>query len=239
MLRILVVFLGLGVSDTAVMAQAAEEIVVTGSRITRYESETVPAVHLRRNADFIVVNAYIESDSRNAKLRRDEVNKTLRSLQKAASQAADIELGLSKSFETADQEIEYVVPFELDEVSISNGYRQDTSRVSFIIKTPITDNDTDPDVLYERIEAFMDSVKVTGRAEVTDSDGPNLSLVNIAQYRKPLLEAIAADNAQLRAIFGEGYDVSIDGLHEPIRWRVVGPLQVAVYFPYRSSLYVD
>ncbi len=220
-------------------AQDAEEIIVTASRISNYQSDTIPVVNLRRKADFMVVESSIESDSRSAKLRATEVEKTLKSLVASASRADHIELGLTKTFETDDQEIEYVIPFVLEDVEVSSGYRQDTSQVRFIIKTPINESDEDPELVFGRIMAFIESVKEEGRAVVSDADEPNLSLVNIGQYRAPLLQAIAADNAELRKIFGEGYEVAIGGLEEPVRWRVVGPMQVAVYFPYYSSIAVD
>lgn len=134
---------------------------MTASRIASFQSDTISVVHLRRKADFMVVNAFIESDSKAFQLRQKEVSDTLRSLAAAASCASNIEPGLLKVFETDDRELEYLRPFELDNVEWGSGYRQDTSRVSLIIRTPINAGDTDPDEVYGRIEAFIDLVKVT------------------------------------------------------------------------------
>lgn len=218
-------------------AQSLEEIVVTGSRVSSYANDSVPVVYIKRHADFLVLNTYIESDSRNRELRAKEVRETLSSLIESSKKAKLIELGLIKTFETDNEEFEYIVPFTLDAAELSSGYRADTSRVSFVIKSPIRAGDTSPEAVLERIEAFTESVKVSGRAVVADSGDVNLSLVNIAQYRVPLLKKIAEDSKRVREIFGNDYAVNVSGIDEQVRWKVVGPMQIAIYFPYLSSVY--
>ena len=213
-----------------------DEIVVTASRIGGYDSESVPVVHIKRRPDFMVVDAFIESDSRDAATRRREINNTLESLANRAASTPGITLGLSRTFETDSDEIEYVVDFSIDAVTIFSGRRPDTSRVALVIKSPISESDDSPDAVYERIESFIQSVDVSGRAVVNDYGETNYSLIGISQYREPLLKLIAEDVAKLRALFGEEYQVSIGGLEDPVRWRVSGPMQLAIYFPYNSSL---
>jgi len=36
-------------------------------------------------------------------------------------------------------------------------------------------------------------------------------------------------------VFGDSYDVHIGGLEEQVRWRVSGPLELTLYFPYTSA----
>ena len=81
----------------------------------------------------------------------------------------------------------------------------------------------------------MDSVPETGRASVGSYDDPGFSVVNIAQYRAPLLARIAADVKLVKEALGDDYQVTITGLEEPIRWRVTGPMSLAIYFPYMST----
>jgi len=215
-----------------------EEIVVTGSRISASFEDQVPVVFLKKRADFMVTKAYVESDSRSDKLRRNEVLKTIDALQKSASRNPDIELGLLKTFETDDDEIEYIVPFSMDEIEkegLNSGYRADTTRVNLIIKTPIKSADSDPEKVYARLDSFMDSVTVSGRTVVTDSSDPGLSIVNIAQYRRALLEKIAQDTRLIQEVFGDNYRINISGLESPVRWRMIEALELAIYFPYYSS----
>ncbi|MEN7343154.1 MAG: hypothetical protein AAAFM81_09420 [Pseudomonadota bacterium] len=221
--------------------QGLDEIVVTGSRISpsSIDFDAVPVVHIERRPDFMVVSAFVESDSRRADLRRSEVNKTLANLAKRAENEALIELGLLRRFETGDDDIEYVIPFSMDEAVMVNGYRADTSRVNLVVKSPVRESDASPDEIYERIEAFLDEVSVNGRAVVSDTGDTNFSLVKIAQYREPLLRKLADETALLRSIFGDEYHVSIGGFDETLRWRTTGPMTLAIYFPYSASIAVD
>lgn len=222
---------------TAAIAQE-DEIIVTGSRISRYESDTVPVMNLKKRADFMVVEVIVESDSRDAKLRKDEVFKTLSALAERADRDQEIELGIKRTFETDSDEIQIVEPFNRNLIRdkiLTGGGRADTSRAVIVAKTRIGGADS-YDAAYERLEAFAKGAAVTGRATVTESGEPGLSIVDIGQYRAPLLTMIASDNKAVRSVFGDDYRVSISGLEEPVRWRVTGPLDLAIYFPYKSVI---
>lgn len=75
----------------------SDEIVVTGTRLSSYDNDAIPVVHLKRRPDFVIVNTYIESDSRDKDLRRREVFSTIVSLEKAVAKNKFIELGLVKT----------------------------------------------------------------------------------------------------------------------------------------------
>lgn len=215
-----------------------DEIIVTGSRISKYESDTVPVIRIERRADFMVLEVIVESDSRDAKLRKDEVFRTLSALSDRAERDQGIDLGVVRTFETDDDEIQFVEPFNRNSIRdqiLKSGARTDTTHATVVAKTPISANDT-YDVAYGRLEAFIKGAAVTGRATVTEGDDPGLSIVDISQYRAPLLKMLASDNEAVRAVFGDQYRVTIAGLEEPVRWRVTGPLDLAIYFPYESSI---
>ncbi|HXI86369.1 MAG TPA: hypothetical protein VNH64_02840 [Parvularculaceae bacterium] len=220
-------------------AQEDQEIVVTGSRIARYEGDIVPVIRLQRKADFMIVSAIVESDSRDAKLRQDEVLKTLEAMATRADRDSKIELGLSRTYESDDDEIEIVAPFTRSALTanlLSKGKREDTSYATVIIKTPIEPSKDTFDGAQSRIAAFVKTVPVTGRATITADQDPGLSIVNLDQYRAPLLKMLAADDVAIQSIFGNSYRLSISGLENPVRWRVTGPLDLAIYFPYKSAV---
>jgi hypothetical protein len=91
------------------------------------------------------------------------------------------------------------------------------------------------DAAYARPEKFVEETPVTGRATATTSDEPGLSMVDIGKSRAPLLIALAEDAKTIRAALGDNYRLSIGGLDQPVRWRVTGPLDLAIYFPYSSA----
>ncbi len=58
----------------------SDDIVGTGARISSFESNTIPYIHLKRKPDFIIQEIFIESDSRSKTLRLEEINKTMLAL---------------------------------------------------------------------------------------------------------------------------------------------------------------
>ena len=127
--------------------------------------------------------------------------------------------------------IEYVVPFSkefIEEHGLVTGNRPDTTRVQLIIKTPIQKSDNSPEQVYASLEKFMDSVPVTSRAVVRDMSEPGLSIVNISHYREPLLRQIAKDNAVIKDHPGTYYRTKISCPENPVRWRMTGPLELAI-----------
>lgn len=218
---------------------ALQEIVVSGARIsggnTVESGELVPVVKLRRNADFLFVEAVIESDSLEATLRATEVNATLRTLKRQADADPAIALSLKKTFETEDDELIYLVDFSQDAVQLTQGYRPSTTRVTLIVKTPISPTETDVDAATARLEDFIDSVQGEGRASVISDDEYGLTVVDIEKYRGELLQRLAADAAAAATAFG-GAAIAVTGLQEPVRWKPAGPLQIDIYFPYTLGL---
>jgi hypothetical protein len=233
----LLIALAAAMAISAPVAAQEDEIVVTGSRISDYERDIIPVIYLSKRADFMVVEVSVESDSREAKLRREEVTKTLEAIAERADRDDRVELGVVRTFEANDDEVKYVEPFtraSIREEIFMSGSRADTTRVSIVVKTPITSADTF-DTAYARIERFVDETPETGRAAASESDEPGLSVVDLGKYRAQLLQMIAADNNAVRSVFGDGYRVSISGLEKPVRWRVTGPLELALYFPYAMA----
>lgn len=225
------------ITASAAFAQS-EEIIVTGSRIASYDDDTIPVIHIVRKADFMTVAATVESDSRDKSLRQNEVLKTLEAMAARAERDSRIELGILREFTTDNDEIEFIAPFEKSMINadiLQYGGRTDTSRATIIVKTPIGANDTF-DSAKARIVSFLKGVPVAGRALIDGDDDPGLSIVDIGQYRQPLLALLAADNEAVKSVFGEDYLISISGLEQPVRWRVSGPLDLTLYFPYKSAV---
>lgn len=214
-----------------------DEIIVTGSRISAYERDFVPVVHLKRRADFLLTTITVESDSRDGELRRSEVLKTLSALADRAAKDASVELAVKRTFEFEDDEIVYVEPLTTKALAadiLTGGSRSDTTKAELIVKTAIRPEDT-LETAFGRLEKFAQSASKTGRALVYADNEPGLSVVDLDRYRAPLLAAIAADAAALKSALGPDYGISLAGFEQPVRWRVVGPLELALYFPYSSA----
>lgn len=212
-----------------------DEIIVTGSRIQRYDQDvspsSVPSVTVTRRADNLIVSIRVVNDTREATGRRDELIQTLRSMARAAGSAPDIAL----SIEDEGQ----LVAFNADMVSTLtlgvDGNRADTSTASLIVKTPIRADDT-LDSASSRIEQFIERVDKAGRSLVSINGDWQLSIINPAQYRPSILQAIAEDSRKTALIFGEGYAAEVTGMANTLTWVQSGPLDLAMFVPYSMTI---
>ena len=76
-----------------------------------------------------------------------------------------------------------------------------------------------------------------GQNHQTDVSGDwQLTVINPAQYRAPILAAIAADARTTSATFGEGYAVDVEGMSNRVTWRQSGPLELSLFIPYEMTV---
>ena len=204
------------------------EVVVTGSRMQDYEPTMTPYVSLKRRADNLIVEVKVVCDTRDESQRREELKATLRNMIKAAGPNAGIELGLGS---------EVVGRFDatmLDAV-IARDTKPDTSYAKVIIKTRVLPGDSF-DTATGRIEAFVARTPKAGRTEILRSGDWNLTLIGPERYRGEIIGLIAADAKQTAGAFGEAFGAKIEGLQLPVSWYQSGPLELALYIPYKQTI---
>lgn len=208
-----------------------DEIIVTGSRAIEWDPDDVPVIQLERRADNLIVAVRVVNDTREARGRRDEITRTLRAMARAAAGRADIDLSIEDDGALVALTEDMVSTLTL---GIDPG-RSDTSVASLVVKTPIREGDT-LDAASERIEDFVDGVAPVGRSIADISGDWQLSVINPAQYRAPILAAIAADARATAATFGEGYAVQVEGMSNRVTWRQSGPLDLSLFIPYDMTV---
>jgi len=242
MRRWVVCGLSLLVTLALVMSAPAgsQEIIVTSRQQTRaagVEEGPVarPAVIFRNRADNVVQQVWVVDDTRNAEARLAELKDAIASLDQAANQSRGVQIALV--LENAEG-LQLVRPFARDKAiaAIENGSRQDTSRVRVLAKTAITDADRDQAQPIARIEAFLRSVKLSGRAQIERLGEPALSLIRPEQYRGAVAAAIAADARLIAGQLGEGYAAKLEGLERPIEWEQLDELELGLYVRYRLTI---
>lgn len=210
------------------VAQGVEEIVVTGARLSEYDANSTPQVTLRKRADNLITIATVACDTRDESQRKAELKATLRNLVRAAGQDKRIDLAVGEEVLGAFDES------MLDAV-IQKGSKVDTSTATLIIKTSVSAGDTF-DSATGRIEAFVEGTPKVGRTEVLLDDDWQLTLVNPGQYRPEVAKLIAEDARRMAALYGDGYGVEVQGLQLPVSWYQAGPLDLAIYIPYRLNV---
>jgi hypothetical protein len=204
------------------------EIVVTGSRMQDYEPTETPAIVLKRRADNIITSIEVTCDTRDLIQRRQELKTTLQALVKNAA-AAGIELAVED-----DDVVRKFDVTDLDSI-IRAATKVDTSTATLTLKTRVLPTDTF-ETVTGRIEAFVKKTPKSGRTEVLMSDDWDLTLIGPGQYRSEIIGLVAADANRSAKAFGEGYSVTIEGLTLPVTWYQSGPLELALYIPYRQTI---
>lgn len=212
------------------LAQDSEvgEIVVTGSRLQDYEPTETPAIVLKRRADNIITNIEVTCDTRDLTQRRQELKATLQALVKAAGPAG-IELAVEN-----DDIVRKFDASDLDGI-IRAATKVDTSTATLTLKTRVLPTDTFESVTG-RIESFVKKTPKSGRTEVLMSDDWDLTLFGPGQYRDAIIGLVAADANKTARAFGDGYSVVVEGLTLPVTWYQSGPLELALYIPYRQTV---
>ena len=215
------------------------EIVVTGSRArpvyldsrnrpieVEEDSESLPAIGLRRRADFALLPVVVAGDTRDRDQRREEIFTMVRSALERA-RPAGIELAIGDFF---------VVPLTADNyrtLAFQPDGRPDSERVAFFVKTRLGASADEANQAITRLEQFIRNVPAAGRAELRAAGPLTLSIVAPDQYRGPILDLIASDARSIAARFGPNQQVEAQGLDRPVEWRRAGVTEVFLFIPHR------
>ena len=208
--------------------QQSAEVVVTGSRIEQdVYSRDMPAVGLRRTADFLVQDVMIRGDTRDQKQRREEIRAMLvKAIQLAKQHGVELAFG------------DYILPpltlANVDDIAIAQDNRPDSEKIGFLVKAPLGGTETGA-AAQERIEAYVKAVPEGGRAQMEEAGDATLSVVGPDSYRMQIADKIAEDARALAARVGDGYAVEIEGLNMPVQWARSSPSEVMLYIPYKLT----
>lgn len=216
------------------------EVVVSGSRAhqsymdprtntaieTEEDASGLPSVGLRRRADYALLPVLIAGDTRERDQRRQEILTMVRSALDLARRSG-IELAVGDFF---------VVPLTAENyrtLIFQGDGRPDSERVNFFIKTRLGASADEANQAVTRLEQFVRSVPVAGRAEMRAAGALTLSIVAPDQYRSQILDMVATDARAIAGRFGPQQQVEAHGLDRPVEWRRAGVTEVFLYIPHR------
>lgn len=207
-------------------APALGEVMVTASRDNaRYALQNRPVVGMRRQADSIVTQVTISSDSRDAETRKREIHAILlAALDRAGTAGIEIVMG---SFELTP-----VTRANYLDLPMPSAGRIDTNRVEVMAKTRLAGSST---AAEQKLKAFVKALPRSGRGAV-DSSGLTLTVINPDQYREAIVKSVAEDARHYASIFGPDYAVQVSGVDGQIAWSQVSPTEVFLYVPYRYAI---
>jgi hypothetical protein len=198
---------------------------VTGSRreAESYD-ERVPAVGLRRTADFAIQPITVTGDTRDPDTRHEEIYQTIRkAIESAGAQGVQLAFG--------DAIVEPLTLANYRNLTLKKDNRPDSDRVELLVKAPLAGS-TDAREATARIDRFLKSVKPVGRALIEANDDMTLSIVAPDQYRSAIGKIVAEDAAAMAGKFGPAYAVEVRGLNRPVEWARASLTEVLLYVPY-------
>lgn len=225
----IVLFAVLIATGTVAPAQEADpgtsEIIVTASRREAEDfDERVPAVGLKRVADFAIQRVRVTGDTRETATRHEEMYQTIRrAIELAGSHGVQLAFG-----ETI---VEPLTLANYRDLTFEGDSRPDTNQVSLMIKSSLSGG-VDAREATARIDRFLKALKPIGRALVVESGDMTLSIVAPDQYRGDIGALVARDAAAMAGKFGADYAVEVRGLNRPVEWSRAGLTEVLLYIPY-------
>jgi hypothetical protein len=208
-------------------APALGEVAVTGNRLNaRYAQQDRPVIGLRRQADSVVMQIAVSSDSRDEATRKREIHSMLLS-------ALDRAAGAGVELVTGSFELTPVTKANYQELPLNWAGRPDTSKVDLMVKVKL---DGSIDAAQKRIDAFVKAVPRSDRGAVDKMSGLTLTIVNPDQYRDAIVKLIAEHTRTYAAMFGPDYAVQVNGVDGQVNWSQVSGTEVFLYIPYRYTI---
>jgi len=204
----------------------SQEVVVTASRIEQDDYQRdMPAVGLRRTADFLVQEVVIRGDTRDPKQRAVEIRQMLqKAVQLASRQGVQLAYG--------DYILTPLTLDNLDEITLTNDNRPDSQKVEFLVKAPLASKESGT-AAEKRIEDYVEAVPEVGRAQMDMYGDSSLSIVGPDKYRVQIADKVMEDARALSAKMGSDFAVTIEGLNMPVLWTRAGSSELMLYVPYK------
>jgi hypothetical protein len=235
------------------------EVVVTGSRISNSISPISiaapqpPVIGFKRLADSAVRNIEIVSDSRDAAMRKREVQgMLLDAIDRAKRDGFSLVTGQFELVEVSRNNWQDQFPglagkADADEEDDDEDYDDDDddapgpafeddgsdARVRLKVKTKL---DGSIDNAQRKISSFVKAVPVTGRSQIEQTGGLALTIIKPEQYRDEIYRRIADGAKHAVGFYGPDYSVGVSGLDNAIAWKQVSNTEVFLYIPYSFSV---
>jgi hypothetical protein len=206
----------------------SEEIVVTAQRRSESYGE-MPAVTIKKAADFLVQEIQLTNDSRSPELRKKEIISTIEGMLKRTSADKNIALSYGEGF---------LLPVDLTDESlqiIEDRKRSDTSAIHIFVKITLSAGDNTKAKIAD-LRKFISRTQVAGRTEIEAQGDVGLSIVNPEKYRYEILTKIAEENARLTRAIGGKCRVKLAGLAARVQWERTDIAELTLYVPYGTEM---
>jgi len=252
----LALFASAAFTSSALAQDDASEVIVTAQRIPSPGAGAVvekpPVIGLKRQADSAVRNIEIMSDSRDAKMRRREVQAMLlAALDRAKREGLSLVTGQFEVVEITGDNWRDQFPALAGKVDADADDEDDDDEEEDSKPKPSFEDsgsnaiarlkvkvrlDGSISNAQQRITAFVKAVPPTGRSQIEQKGGLALTIVNPDQYRDEIYRRIAAGANRAVGFYGADYAVNVSGLDRAVAWSQVSNTDVFLYIPYSFSV---
>ncbi|MCV6622212.1 MAG: hypothetical protein OIF51_10735 [Cellvibrionaceae bacterium] len=222
-----VVLLALAVFSSAHSTELEEVLVTAQSNSGDYYE--MPAVTIRKKADFLVQRIRLINDSRSPDLRKSEILETIDNLIKASKRVNGIELSYGDGF---------LVPIKLNDDSlqlIEDRKKSDTSYVNIIVKVALNEKQSPKQQIAE-LRKFISKAKLVSRTEIELLGDIGLSIVGPEQYRYEILEKVAFESKKVKELLGGTCEMKVAGLEGRVEWDRSGMAELTLYIRYATEV---
>ena len=209
-------------------AQQLEEVIVTARKMSG-DYYDMPAVTIRKKADFLAQSIRLVNDSRAPDLRRKEIIQTIDNLIKASEKIRGIELSYGDGF---------LMPVKLNDDSlqiIEDNKRIDTSYVYIFAKVALNEKQTPKQQIGE-LRSFISNAKLAGRTEIEVIDDVGLSIIGPEQYRYEILKRISEENEKIKKVVGGSCEIKILGLQGRVEWERSDIAELTLFIRYATEV---
>lgn len=204
-----------------------EEIVVTGMRSGGYGA--MPAITIKKPADFLVQKVQLVNDSRSPELRRTEILSTIDAMLRRASSNKRIALSYGEGF---------LEPVNLSDESLQileGRKRPDTSTIDIFVKATLAAGDNVKERIAE-LRRFIDDSQLTGRTEIEPLGDIGLSIVNPERYRYDIIARIVEENTRMVKVMGSTCRINLGGLEGRVQWERTDVAELTLFIPYGAEV---
>lgn len=211
---------------------SVEEVVVTGIRASMDDYYDIPAVTLRKSADFLVQNVKLVNDSRAPDLRRTEIIATINNLIKSTARKKGIEISYGDGF---------LEPIRLNDDALELlEYRgkSDTSYIDIFVKVAF-EKDKEAKAQIESLRSFIEDAKLEGRTLILPQGDIGLSIIQPQQYRYDLLAEIGKESQKMKMLIGANCTVAVKGLEGRVSWERVSVGELMLFIGYSTTVTCD
>jgi len=229
------------------------EVVVTAYRVRGNSglSDIVrvpPVIGLKRMADSAVRTIEIVSDSREADMRKREVQAMLLdAIDRAKRDGFSLVTGQFELTEVTRANWQDRFPAlagkpnatddedddddDDDDTKPPPGFEDNGSIATVHLKVK-TKLDGSIGNAQQKINGFVKSVPATGRSQIAQKGQLALTIINPEQYRDEIYRRIAAGSKHALTFYGSDYGLDVTGLDQSLAWKQVSNTEVFLYIPY-------